>query len=177
MKMNTRQFKALIKECMKELIEEGAFHKMLAESFGPQVAPNQHPNFQPSQPTPYQAGFQAGYQPPNLQGFQPNNPIENAVNTLAWDMSKGDPAHANMMAHLLADTALNTMPQQDTRDPARMARAMAPMVSHMPQQPGPVGQPQMLGERSGTNHPGNPQPGQPPISRWAQIAFAKSPKR
>lgn len=167
MKMNTRQFKALIKECLKELVEEGAFHKMLAES----MLPQQQPHGAPHQQHYTQQHYGAGFQPP--APVQPSNPLENAVNSLAWDMSKGDEGQAHLMARLFADTALNTLPGQDNGDPRRMAAAMAPMLSQAPQHHN-VGNPQVLSEQP--SHPQQPT-SQGPTSRWAQIAFAKRSSR
>lgn len=167
MKLNVKQFKTLIKECLRELIQEGAFETMLSEA----VIPKTHPNV----PMPYQPH----------PGASPH--VMNAVHEIVEGMARGNPAMSAMMTEIFADTAATTLPMQNTNDPRLLNRTMGGATQmemnqfsqgmHMPVPPqmqpqqayGMHGVPMMKPPGVLREH----QSVENPASRWAQIAFAK----
>lgn len=161
MKMTGKQFKTLIKECLKELIEEGHFQQMMMESMGNR----QQPQYQ---------------QPPQVQFGM--NPVQNQgminpnVAALVNDMSKGNPNAANHLLEIFADTAANHPHVHGERFAQHMGSVG--MAGGYHQSPGGWDQneqPHMLNE-----HQRAPVAPQPPkqnngfASRWAELAFSKS---
>ena len=148
MKLTKGEFKAMIKECIKELITEGAFDTVLAESMQKPVASGGQRKVLPagkkSTPQPRSADpmFQQrvreaarrmvsesdDYRYGNFYGEAQGLVAEEApvapglqrlVESTATSMAKGNPALANQYAAILADTAVNTLPKQMANDPSR----------------------------------------------------------
>ncbi|MFA6050795.1 MAG: hypothetical protein WC761_06425 [Candidatus Paceibacterota bacterium] len=131
MKINRAQLKSILKECVKELITEGAFNNVIKESVN--AAPKsdngnndsaniwngngvrrpaandlqQQQNYQESTPTP--KNNQYDY---NVGQMNPNQRLHDLARTVAQNASGGNPKHAKMMESIFADTAMTTLQKQ-----------------------------------------------------------------
>lgn len=119
MKLNRMQFKKILKECIKELIDEGAFNKVVKENFQPgsfesysnpsrpvandlvgnQIAPA------PDEPSPVQHFSSMG------QG-SPNDRLREVARMTALYSTNGDQKQAKVMESIFADTAMTTLQNQ-----------------------------------------------------------------
>jgi len=89
MKLSKGEFKLMIKECIRELIGEGAFNQVLTESFAGNKEITQHS------------------QKPTESSFNPH--LNNLVQQTARMVTSAKPQQANLYASLLEDTAKNTL--------------------------------------------------------------------
>ena len=144
MKLTKSEFKAMIKECMRELIKEGAFGQTITESKNTtskqkMVQPTSTRLTGPASRDPMvaerarmAARRMAGAEddldammPPGLSdtaspSAQIQNPgLQNLVESTARMMAKGDSQLAESYASIFADTAVNTLPQMMANDTDR----------------------------------------------------------
>jgi len=144
MKLTRGEFKTMLKECIKELIKEGAFGQALSENFKGVSARNNgqqtvQQRQQPQQQDPYlaerarsaarrMAGADAefiGGQEQMGPDFNPsperlqNKGLQNLVDQTAFSMAKGDQKLAESYAAIFADTAIHTLPKMMAQDPNR----------------------------------------------------------
>jgi len=139
MKLNRLQLKSILKECVKELINEGAFNAVIKESFkGPvgnqqnnsvtnegiwnsngvrRPAANDLQSFNNNAPSQYpQQQQQQQSQTPqydhNVGQMHPNARLQELARTVAQNSSGGNPKHAKMMESIFADTAMTTLQKQ-----------------------------------------------------------------
>lgn len=141
MKLNRSQLKSILKECVKELINEGAFNAVIKESFRGPVG-NQQQNNQnssegiwnangvrrpaandlqtlqsfgnaPQQMMHQQQSQQSAPQyDPNVGQMHPNARLQELARTVAQNSSGGNQKHAKMMESIFADTAMTTLQKQ-----------------------------------------------------------------
>ena len=135
MKMTKSDFKGLIKECLRELIQEGAFNEVatvMAENVKPNTsirAAAKDLVQQKKSPVDVArarslAARMAGYDDfASEMSDAPSGPINENLKKLieatSSQMGKGDSKAANAYAAILADTAMNTLPQQMAQDTSR----------------------------------------------------------
>ena len=138
MKMTKSDFKGLIKECIRELIKEGAFNEVatvMAENVRPDTSIRAaakdliQQNQQKKNPVDVArarglAARMAGYddfipETPDMPSVPMNENLKKLIETTSVQMGKGDSKAANAYAAILADTAMNTLPQQMAQDPSR----------------------------------------------------------
>lgn len=138
MKMTKNDFKGLIKECIRELITEGAFNEVavvMAEGTKPNTSIRAaakeliQQNQQKKSPVDIArarglAARMAGYEdfmPENSEASSApiNENLKKLIETTSVQMGKGDSKAANAYAAILADTAMNTLPQQMAQDTSR----------------------------------------------------------
>ena len=108
MKMSKIQFKTLMKECLTELINEGAFDKKLekiAESKMPSHGTGILYGNQAASPS---RGGQATYSPPQEQAGVNPRLLEAVKNVI----SKQPPGRKSLFEEILMDTALTTLQKQ-----------------------------------------------------------------
>lgn len=114
MKLNRAQFKKIIKECIKELITEGAFDNVIKENVQPavpRVAANDfvgqvtQPSAQATQGAPATSFSQVGHMTPNQR-------LRELSRMAAMHSSKGDQQQAAVMESIFADTAMTTLQKQ-----------------------------------------------------------------
>jgi hypothetical protein len=143
MKLNKSEFKNMIKECIRELVDEGAFNEVLKENIVPVItqaraeASNKRVAARdivqakdPIKKAEAQAMARriAGYdEMSGLSNIPENSSVEHSapindnlkrlIESTANQMSKGDSKAANAYAAIFADTAMNTLPQQLANDP------------------------------------------------------------
>lgn len=138
MKLTKTEFKSMIKECIRELVKEGAFNEVITEevssvSKSTRVASND----MVAKKNPIDiararnaAARMAGYNDfignpddisdvPTSTTMPMNEGLKKLIETTSSQMSKGDSKAANAYAAILADTAMNTLPQQMAQDPSR----------------------------------------------------------
>ena len=142
MKIPKTEFKAIIKESLKELISEGALDHILAGLLSEQVNTMQHQTMI-------------------------NDP---RVKLAASQIANGNPQQSRLMEQILADTAMNTLPEQQSAN-SRLPNGM------------PMPGSNMLGEMQNYNMapPRNPLPPREMVqanpqsrgfaSDWARLAF------
>lgn len=96
MKMSRQEFKSMLKECLKELISEGAFASMLADNAKPVQLNGTGQQQQSALPT---------------QSVNPNllRTVQAASNVFAIG---GDTKQAKLMENILMDTAMTTLQKQ-----------------------------------------------------------------
>lgn len=137
MKMTKNDFKGLIKECIRELIKEGAFDEVatvMAENANPTSSVRTAARDMVSQKNPIDtararaaAARMAGYdelsfgasENADMPSAPMNQNMKKLVEATSSQMSKGDSKMANAYAAILADTAMHTLPQQMAQDPSR----------------------------------------------------------
>jgi hypothetical protein len=119
MKLKKDQFKVILKECILELIDEGAFDKVLAESLhaSPRVAANGLMTSHPQVPqNPYQQNRQPQSRPDysynHVGQGSPNQRLQEISKITAQMASGGDPRQASMLANIFEDTARTTLQEQ-----------------------------------------------------------------
>jgi hypothetical protein len=138
MKMTKNDFKGLIKECIRELITEGAFNEVanvMAENVNPNSSIRSAARDIIEKKNPVDvararaaaarmAGYeQDGFGNENISESIPSAPMnqnmKKLVEATSAQMSKGDNKMANAYAAILADTAMHTLPQQMAQDTSR----------------------------------------------------------
>jgi hypothetical protein len=133
MKLTKTEFKSMIKECIRELVKEGAFNEVLTEEISNAVKSNPRvaSNDMVSKKNPVDvararslAARMAGYNEfsgnsEEVSDMPMNENLKKLIETTSSQMSKGDSKAANAYAAILADTAINTLPQQMAQDPSR----------------------------------------------------------
>jgi hypothetical protein len=140
MKMTKSDFKGMIKDCIRELIKEGAFNEVGAVmSEGTRTAPSTNrvaSRDMINQKSPVDAARTraaaariAGYDDMGfgssensdmqISSAPMNQNMQKLVEAASNQMSKGDNKMANAYAAILADTAMHTLPQQMAQDPSR----------------------------------------------------------
>lgn len=108
MKLKKDQFKKILKECIMELVEEGAFDKVISESL--QTAGHARPAANDlvsgggGNDNPYQFDNSVGQMTPNQR-------LKEIARMTAAGVSGNDPQRANMMASILEDTVKTTWQQ------------------------------------------------------------------
>lgn len=116
MKLNKAQFKKILKECIRELITEGAFDTVIKENVAPTVVSSGR------RPTAndFASSFGGGapvdpeHQPAfnSVGHMTPNARLQELSRVAAHGASGGDPAQAKMMEAIFADTASTTLQSQ-----------------------------------------------------------------
>jgi hypothetical protein len=91
MKLSKGEFRLMIKECIRELINEGAFNQILTESIG---------NVKPQM-------LQGGVGENSVRTENPH--LQNLIQTTTKLVTAGKPQQAQLYASLLEDTAKNTL--------------------------------------------------------------------
>ena len=134
MKMTKNDFKGLIKECIRELIKEGAFNEVatvMAENTNPTSSVRAAARDMINQKNPVDtararglAARMAGYdeytpETSDMPSAPMNENLKKLIEATSSQMGKGDSKAANAYAAILADTAMNTLPQQMAQDPSR----------------------------------------------------------
>lgn len=135
MKMTKSDFKGLIKECIRELIKEGAFNEVanvMAENVKPNSSIRIAARDMIEKKNPVDtararnlAARMAGYddfvpESSEMNSSMPiNENLKKLIETTSNQMGKGDSKAANAYAAILADTAMNTLPQQMAQDTSR----------------------------------------------------------
>lgn len=141
MKMTKSDFKGLIKECIRELIKEGAFNEVavvMSENVNKTTniraaasdLVQQKKNPVDAARARSLAARMAGYDDfvpggvdvsdvPTNTTMPMNENLKKLIETTSHHMGKGDSKAANAYAAILADTAINTLPQQMAQDPSR----------------------------------------------------------
>lgn len=137
MKMTKNDFKGMIKECIRELIKEGAFNEVatvMAENVNPTSSVRTAARDMINQKNPVDtararaavarmAGYDEGGFGASEAADMPSAPMNQSMKKLveatSSQMSKGDSKMANAYAAILADTAMHTLPQQMAQDPSR----------------------------------------------------------
>ena len=112
MKLNKAQFKKILKECIRELIDDGAFNTVIKESVGPAaMRPNTRPaanDFASSYGgEEYAADAPAAFSA--VGHMSPNARLQEISRLTAAQASGGDPQQAKMMESIFADTAQTTL--------------------------------------------------------------------
>ena len=100
MKLTKGEFRLMIKECIRELITEGAFNQILSESISGNVLPN--------------SGIVAGQNQQfsgnvNQQQSNVNPHLQNIIQNTAKMVTAARPQQAGLYAALLEDTAKTTL--------------------------------------------------------------------
>lgn len=185
MKMKKSEFKAMIKECIKELIKEGAFNQALKENglIGESVQANKSSASVISDSA-KQAHARAiamrmagaddisdmmspgsrivddsGLTSPSQGVLDPR--MKQIIESTAHGIARGNKEEAQQLAAILADTAVNTYPQQMMNDAGGGVAAMAQAGMQAHQES--VSQEdleQLMGPHKDLN-------------RWATVAFSK----
>lgn len=125
MKLTKTEFKGMIKDCIRELLKEGAFTDVIRESIE-QDAPSSRPaakdlvsNVQARSAAAKMAGYDTYSDDADYGHMQINQNIARLVEATSTQMGKGDNQMASAYAAILADTAMNTLPQQMAQDSSR----------------------------------------------------------
>jgi len=184
MKMTKSDFKGLIKECIRELIKEGAFNEVatvMAENATPtssvrtaardMVSQKNHVDIARARAA---AARMAGYDDLGFSSETSDMPMPTApinqnmkklVEATSSQMSKGDSKMASAYAAILADTAMHTLPQQMAQDPSRNGGYGAMAAAGMQGAQEKVA-PQELQAIAPSGD----------VSHWAKLAFGKFDK-
>lgn len=122
MKLTKSDLKAILKECLLELIQEGVLDsKPILKKNNAADLKEEKSLFKNQIEARRLAQMIAGGDSDDIQGMMRSTsqvaPINEArVNNLALEMAKGDKSKANLYAAIFADTAANTLPQQIVND-------------------------------------------------------------
>lgn len=180
MKMSKADFKGMIKECIRELIKDGAFADVLAEGTNKQTAPKQNSfraaakeliaenpkvdkdklKAQAAQMSGYYQGAEEGYSASDAKPI--NEHVKKIISATANEMGKGNSKLSNAYAAIFEDTAMHTLPQQlanDTGTGSGMAALTAAGMQHQEEKVAPA---QLESMAVGGD-----------MGRWAQVAFGK----
>ena len=144
MKIQKTEFKAIIKECLKELVAEGALDHMVTGMVTERASTIQQ---------------QAMMQDPRIVAT-------------AYQTAGGNPQQAALMQQIFADTALNTLPQHMRNEvPGAGMGVNLNMINEqpMPSSTGYLPQRNPLPPRDAMSL--QQQQGGSPASRWANLAF------
>lgn len=107
MKLTKGEFRLMIKECIRELITEGAFNQILTESISGNVLPNSNIGTISSQ----QSMMNSVPQQSNL-----NPHLNNLIQNTAKMVTAAKPQQAGLYAALLEDTAKTTLQKMILND-------------------------------------------------------------
>lgn len=131
MKLTKGEFRKIIKECMQELINEGAFDLVLKEilnnnyeKFFSAEEKNKKNNFTVEQQklketTNKHVGADKEENFGNTENIPINPRLQSLVENVATSLAKGNSALANQYVAIFADTAINTLPKQLANDPTK----------------------------------------------------------
>ena len=100
MKLTKGEFRLMIKECIRELITEGAFNQILSESISGNVLPNS--GIASGQPQQFLGNV-------NQQQSNVNPHLQNIIQNTAKMVTAARPQQAGLYAALLEDTAKTTL--------------------------------------------------------------------
>lgn len=115
------QFKKILKECIKELIDEGAFNKVVKENFQPGAVEPVNSYMNPSRPVANDfAGNQVATPNDPAQAYNfssmgqgsPNDRLREVARMTALYSTNGDQKQAKVMESIFADTAMTTLQNQ-----------------------------------------------------------------
>jgi len=181
MKLTKAEFKGIIKECIKELIKEGAFNKALKEnglgmvSSGPSQQTARRALVDPARvrsAASRMAGydeFVGGAEADEIQtqnsDYMNNSPgLKALVESTANMMAKGNKQDAGVYAEIFADTAVNTLPKMMMNDPNRQGYGslVAAGMQAATEQVAPEQLEALAGPRKDITH-------------WARLAFGGKP--
>lgn len=183
MKMTKSDFKGLIKECIRELIKEGAFNEVatvMAENANPtsirtaaRDIVNQKSPVDTARARAAAArmagyedfGFSSEASDMQMSSAPMNQNMKKLVEATSSQMSKGDNKMASAYAAILADTAMHTLPQQMAQDPSRNGGYGAMAAAGMQGAQEKVA-PQELQAIAPSGD----------VSHWAKLAFGKFDK-
>jgi hypothetical protein len=185
MKMTKSDFKGMIKECIRELIKEGAFNDAYIMSESARAASTTNrtaSNDMVSQKNPVDvararaaAARMAGYDDMGLGASENanvptssapiNQNMKKLVEAASTQMSKGDSKMANAYAAILADTAMHTLPQQMAQDPSRNGGYGAMAAAGMQSEQEKVNPEQLQAIAPAGD-----------LGHWAKLAFGKHNK-
>lgn len=130
MKINRAQLKSILKECVKELITEGAFNNVIKENMSSSPSAPRHNNDESPNiwnangvrrpaPNDLQQNNYESHSPKNNSQYDhnvgqmgPNQRLQELAKTVAQNASGGNPKHARMMESIFADTAMTTLQKQ-----------------------------------------------------------------
>jgi hypothetical protein len=176
MKLNRTQFKKILKECITELIQEGAFDKVVSENLQttPRVAANDlvsnaafgGPYGNAPESTQEQNDQESAHPFENVGQLTPNRRLQEVARLTAARTSKGDPKAAQMLTAIFEDTAMTTL----QRDIAHGAGGRGSNAMFVGEQDDPAvdavdkAELDALSNGMGASH-------------WAAIAFGKQKKR
>jgi len=178
MKMTKADFKGMIKECIRELVKEGAFTEALTESVkrpstqqgkssfraaaqelisnGPKVDPEKL-KAQAAQMSGYYDGAEAT---PDARPI--NAHVKKLIEATANEMGKGNSKLSNAYAAIFEDTAMHTLPQQMANDVGSGSGMGAMQAAGMQNQEEKVAPAQLEAMAVEGD-----------MSRWARVAFNK----
>ena len=189
MKLSRADFKDVIKECIKELIKEGAFNKALKECVMSSVPDSDDDDdkmnlFEISKPSKIssidkqiqtnaaRAAARRMVSVDNEKSLSEDYHVNNSINpalqhlieNTAHAIGKGNEAAANTYAEIFADTAMNTIPNQMANDSNRQGYGAlaAPGAGQMQERVDPR-ELQSLAKQGDVTH-------------WAKLAFGKFDK-
>ena len=182
MKMTKSDFKGLIKECIRELIKEGAFNEVatvMAENAKPTTSVRTAARDMIEKKNPVDvararnlAARMAGYDDfvpessdavgMSNSSMPMNENLKKLIEATSTQMGKGDSKAANAYAAILADTAMHTLPQQMAQDPSRNGGYSAMAAAGMQGAHEKVA-PQELQAIAPSGD----------VSHWAKLAFGK----
>jgi hypothetical protein len=141
MKIQKTEFKAIIKECLKELINEGALNQIVAGVFSEQSTVS-------------------------AQQLAVSNPL---IKAAAIQTAGGNPQQVALMEQIFADTAVNSLPNHMRNEMpgagANITSLQEGMISSSPS--GYLPQRNPLPPKQTVQ----PQQQTTPASRWANLAF------
>ena len=109
MKLTKGEFRLMIKECIRELITEGAFNQILTESISGNVLPNMVGVQNQSQ-----TQTNTGYQSQQQNVVNPH--LQNLIQNTAKMVTAAKPQQAGLYAALLEDTAKTTLQKMMLND-------------------------------------------------------------
>jgi len=184
MKMTKADFKGMIKECIRELIKDGAFADVLAEGANSkQTTPKQNSFRAAAQELisdapkvdkdklKAQAAQMSGYyqgadESSSVSDAKPiNEHVKKIISVTANEMGKGNSKLSNAYAAIFEDTAMHTLPQQlanDTGSGSGMAALTAAGMQHQEEKVAPA---QLEAMAVGGD-----------MTRWASVCFGKTNK-
>ena len=181
MKLTKAEFKGMIKECIKELIKEGAFNRALKESGLITSSPQQQqqqPRRAPVDTARVRSAasrmagydeFVGGAEADEIQSqtndYMNSSPgLKALVESTANMMAKGNKQDAGVYADIFADTAMNTLPKMMMNDPNRQGYGslVAAGMQATQEQVAPEQLEALAGPRKDITH-------------WARLAFGGKP--
>jgi hypothetical protein len=184
MKMTKTDFKGMIKECIKELIKDGAFAEVLAESVNTnkQSVTNKQSSFRAAakeliSDTPKvdkdklkaQAAQMSGYyegmgESSSTSEARPiNEHVKKLISMTANEMGKGNSKLSSTYAAIFEDTAIHTLPHQLANDTGAGGGGMAALTAAGMQNQEEKVAPAQLEAMAIDGD----------MSRWAKVAFNK----
>lgn len=129
MKLTKSDLKAILKECLLELIEEGVFESSMKFSKEESLKNKNKSNLKEEnnifknqiEARKFAQMIAGNSTEDEISSLSRTNTVAESVNnervkSLALEMAKGDKAKANLYATIFADTAINTLPNQLVND-------------------------------------------------------------